>query len=1276
MALNSTAQALLAFTDSQAFEQLCCALLVEEFGTLVPLGGSQDQGRDAIAKLNSFQTEDQAAVFMFSLEKTWSAKVRRDQKTIQANGFKPIRCVFVTNQAVTTTQRQKAIDYAKQEFGWDLEIKDLKWLTARLENPKYVQIRRQYLVLDEMSLPALLDVEEYTERRPDRDFAPDMPTLLGRDSELKDLTDFLDSEDSVLFLSARPGIGKTRLLLEFAKTRYADSRIQVRFLRTQHESLQEMAAELDPKLSYMLVLEEADRFTTLDALVELLKMPEFQGKLKVILSVHPWSLERLQMQVTRFATKSKVVNLSSLSNQDIDELLTKQMVVADENARKLIVRVAEGNPLLAVLGASVWQKGGSFADITKDEVMRAYFREKLAGAFKGVTALREKAYLALAIISATRGIEYSRPEVRTAVSSAIVISDGELDVLIEHLESSGLIRHGWSTVRVFPEILVRHIVWDAFFSKERKYDFREKVINPLLPIYTENIMQTLAEAEALGATAAAPMLNEFLEDALDALGKLDAQGIHRVLQWLKSFAYYRPLPALRILRSILNLSLQPASARIPGWGEWTITPTDILRDCTAVLKEISHRPEAPILREVLILLYRIAEIQDHSRANQFPDGDSRRVLTEQVLSLKPGKPWIISETGAEQIQIWLDNSPNEKQQEVLLACLATLLSISWETIESSVIDANVVTMSQGVFAIDQRMKEFHERLLLMAYKLYEVATPEVKVALIEKISHTLTPYNSNGLTEDVVEYLDELGSTIFPELYQRTAIQALPERWALAQELLGLHRRGKLAALPVFFSELIASDVTTFGYLTEWPGHIHEEGVEHEDWRKAQELHTTFWQTKVRTFLEANGLGQLLAELEQLSALALEAKPDVANTVDQTFGLVARIIEAQPNASELLNGVVAKLPGLSLTLRRAGGHFLRALVAFDLDSARRTITRWVHSKDPELQKAASLGVKAIPADSVTKSDMQAIESLVAANQPELDFVLVSWFWSAFPVLLQVFPDRVAKALNTIASRSPDGNLWQIVELLDDSYSIADPNHLPQLSDDALKEIAFQLVRLERVDADMWHLEGFLAKLFRVDPSAWLEFWEKRIQREKELSGSGRYWAAPFHTTRDMAYILDSPRSTEILGALLEWSAREDWSYNHNGSTLFQLYSRGRPDVIEPVLAAWIKSGDVNKHRAVARVLERIGYGPLFLSVAKDLLDKPDDSLTAGYLRQTVRSTGVVSGSFVPLYESRKKDFQAWLEDPSTPLGPRLFAEEQVKALNLQIAQELRRVEDY
>ena len=133
----------------------------------------------------------------------------------------------------------------------------------------------------------------------------------------------------------------------------------------------------------------------LNLLLRLLKMPEFQGKLKVILSVHPWSLERLQMQVTRFATKSKAVNLSSLSNQHIDELLTKQMVVADENARKLIARVAEGNPLLAVLGASVWQKGGSFADITKDEVMRAYFREKLAGAFKGVTALREKAYLEL-----------------------------------------------------------------------------------------------------------------------------------------------------------------------------------------------------------------------------------------------------------------------------------------------------------------------------------------------------------------------------------------------------------------------------------------------------------------------------------------------------------------------------------------------------------------------------------------------------------------------------------------------------------------------------------------------------------------------------------------------------------------------------------------------------------------------------------------------------------------------------------------------------------------
>ena len=74
MAANLTDYCLEKVTDYFQFERLCSALMsLEGYGSIEPLGGSQDKGRDAIYVDESNQT----TIFAYSVNKGWRVKLTK-----------------------------------------------------------------------------------------------------------------------------------------------------------------------------------------------------------------------------------------------------------------------------------------------------------------------------------------------------------------------------------------------------------------------------------------------------------------------------------------------------------------------------------------------------------------------------------------------------------------------------------------------------------------------------------------------------------------------------------------------------------------------------------------------------------------------------------------------------------------------------------------------------------------------------------------------------------------------------------------------------------------------------------------------------------------------------------------------------------------------------------------------------------------------------------------------------------------------------------------------
>ncbi|MCY3553615.1 MAG: TIR domain-containing protein [Candidatus Poribacteria bacterium] len=140
MAVNPTISCLQEVTDHFEFERLCSALMsLEGYSSIEPLGGSQDKGRDAIYVNASNQT----TIFAYSVNKGWRVKLTEDAEKVHKHGHACNQFVFITTSKITAPQRDEAVAYIKNEFGWQLQLHGIERLRILLD-VKHPQIKKQH----------------------------------------------------------------------------------------------------------------------------------------------------------------------------------------------------------------------------------------------------------------------------------------------------------------------------------------------------------------------------------------------------------------------------------------------------------------------------------------------------------------------------------------------------------------------------------------------------------------------------------------------------------------------------------------------------------------------------------------------------------------------------------------------------------------------------------------------------------------------------------------------------------------------------------------------------------------------------------------------------------------------------------------------------------------------------------------------------------------------------------------------------------------------------
>ncbi|MDI6694741.1 MAG: TIR domain-containing protein [Anaerolineales bacterium] len=175
MGADVTIYCLQSVTDYYQFERLCHDLMaLEGYSSIEPLGGFRDKGRDAIHISKSGQT----TVFAYSVREDWRAKLAEDASKIKRHGHTCDQLVFITTADFTAGERDEAVSFVNNEFGWRLDLFGIERLRVLLDvtHPRVKGLHPQIFP------PALLTLQPQSSTSKDHVFissAPEDSVLAG-----------------------------------------------------------------------------------------------------------------------------------------------------------------------------------------------------------------------------------------------------------------------------------------------------------------------------------------------------------------------------------------------------------------------------------------------------------------------------------------------------------------------------------------------------------------------------------------------------------------------------------------------------------------------------------------------------------------------------------------------------------------------------------------------------------------------------------------------------------------------------------------------------------------------------------------------------------------------------------------------------------------------------------------------------------------------------------------------------------------------------------------
>jgi transcriptional regulator with XRE-family HTH domain len=364
-------------------------------------------------------------------------------------GAKFSKGVIALSRPATAQTRKKMQEYPNWEL-WDSEdlcsrIRDIPQDKAtRLVDAYFPGWRKPFLGLPEPT--PWLTAEEFSSLVTRGHVIREVVSIQGRQSESHELAEGLQKDQTLVLVVGRGGIGKTRLVLEYAHVQRARTVVFY-----DHSPLTAKAFELLPDGDPIVVLDDCiSRNDNIRQIVE--GVYGQRPNANVVATIREEDIDRFQQKVPGFQIiKVKVGDLSRTEAR----LLAHGVIGdgADDVAVNALAAIGYDCPLLIMLGGQMVRDrrlDPRYSQPRRElaqEIMKQYRDSKIK-----VLGDREASSVAQAI-AALQPVRLDDTEMLHSLCCLSRIPESDIFEVIDSLESSGLILRQQDLIRIIPNLL-------------------------------------------------------------------------------------------------------------------------------------------------------------------------------------------------------------------------------------------------------------------------------------------------------------------------------------------------------------------------------------------------------------------------------------------------------------------------------------------------------------------------------------------------------------------------------------------------------------------------------------------------------------------------------------------------------------------------------------------------------------------------------------------------------------------------------------------------------
>lgn len=979
-------------------------------------------------------------------------------------------------------------------------------------------------------------------------------TLVGRADELRKLTDLATDHHEVAFVIGRGGIGKSRLLREFASSDVGRS---VRFVA--RGQIAPSAFDLLPEGGPVIVVDDAtDAEHDVAALVEGIRRARPDAT--VVLAARPRAMPKLRasLGLPERLADDVTVSVGDLSIEDA-ELLAREALGdhATDGRVESLARIGYDCPFLIVTGAHLVRSGTlNDADLASQNALR---REILAR-FTDLVLSGTNADARTAVLQALAAIQPAPLEDGEFIECLVATSGQPHAALLEildELEDLGLVLRRGKTARVVPDLLgdatlERALVSQSGLDKHFARLIADHARGSALTHAINNVSIVDWHRRADGDSNLADVLwSSLAEHTRD----LPNSARITISKRVAVVAAIYPDRALDFADVLLANPAPDEDDELSGiWGEKRkVTSDDVARSLAPLIANAGHRTD--FLPRALHSLLDIG-LRDDRRENSNPDHALR--LARELGEFHPRRPVAFTKRYVEVVGEILRADEYPERRDQIVSLLSPALAHEVTVTESKGISFTIARMPVSLEAV----ADVRSAVIAIAEEALarDARTARAATGIFEEALRSGD--RTEPVTDEFAMVVGILGR-LLADPDQSAGLRLSAHRALGWHATYGEGARKKLARdtrrkLHID-DDLLIIRLVRAGWALDDEGDVddvavsrHQRSRERSE-RVAEEL-VERWTTQ---YTPDKLVGRLREVLKQERAASGEQiSPE---------GLLAKFFQRVPEAARIAVGAPAD-ETVDLALVRVA---LLILLAMGDATAEQAAVEMIASGSEPARVVASAAMNAPGAFNQVRTNV--VRALLATSYSEVHAILLSaarWLDADDRALvleiLNAAPVETEPIVAEAALGALDGKAipWQSLTPVERHRLLERLEATPQLP-------AYELGQL-------------LKKEFAVDPYGALGFLQRRVERR--TSDDRRYEPLPHIESMDFDFASSSHRPA-LIEVLIEWIlADESWERHFFGGQILEAMAAGYDPQIRSVILDLISSRTESRVRLARDLL--------------------------------------------------------------------------------------------